>query len=80
MRSAEDGKITSVAWPDFVHWREQARGFEEMAVYAEAGGTFAWDDSAELLRGALLSQPFFDVMGVPLTMGRSSRSGSTAKR
>lgn len=48
LRSEEEGKVTSVAWPDFVDWREQARVFEDMAVYTEAEGTFAWDDSAEL--------------------------------
>jgi putative ABC transport system permease protein len=71
LRTAQEGKTPSVAWPDFVDWRDQARGFETMSVYAEAEGTFAWDDSAEQLSGALVTRDFFDLMGVPLALGRS---------
>jgi len=71
LRTAEEGKTPTVSWPDFVDWRAQSRGFEEMAVYTETEGTFAWEDGAELLNGAFVSAPFFAVMGVPLAMGRS---------
>jgi len=71
LRTAEQGKTPSVAWSDFIDWREQARGFESMAVYAEEAGTFGWDDSAEQLPGAYVTRDFFDLMGVPLALGRS---------
>ncbi|MCH7990965.1 MAG: ABC transporter permease [Gemmatimonadetes bacterium] len=64
-------RTDKVSWPDFRDWREQATGFEGLAAYAEAEEAFEWKGGAEVLPGARVTRDFFDVMGVPLSLGRT---------
>ena len=66
----EEGSI-EVSWPDFRDWAASADGFRGLAGYAEAGETFEWEGGAEVLTGARVTQNYFDVMGVPLALGRT---------
>jgi putative ABC transport system permease protein len=70
-RITGDGDTDTVAWPDFRDWREQASGFSGMAAWAEATGTFGWDDGAESLEGAYVTRDMFGVLGIPLAKGRT---------
>lgn len=66
----EDGAFSSVSWPDFRDWREQATGFAGMAAYYEASADFRWDDSAEQLEGAGVTHDLFEVLRVEPLLGR----------
>ena len=71
MRTSDPGQTQAVSWPDFRDWRDQAIGFEGLAAYTEAGGAFEWTEGAEEASGARVTRNFFDVLGVPLTLGRT---------
>ena len=70
-RTVEEGKTRTHSWPDFRDYREQASGFSGLTAYYETEGTFEWQGGAESLDGAGVAREFFDVMGVPLLIGRT---------
>jgi putative ABC transport system permease protein len=71
LRTDQEGASTEVAWPDLQDWRAEAASFVALAGWAEADESFEWDEGAETLPGALVTRDFFDVMGVPLHLGRT---------
>lgn len=69
---SDDG---TASWPDFRDWREEGSGVARLVAYAEVGSSFEWEDGAEALVGAIVTSDFFDVMGVPLALGRTFSAG-----
>jgi putative ABC transport system permease protein len=64
-------KGSSVAYPDVLDWRADARAFEEIAVIRGQTFNVAGDDRAERAKGARVSVNFFRVFGVQPQLGRA---------
>ncbi len=63
----------SVAWPNYVDWREQNRTLESLAVYAAYSTTILGGERPVQGTGAMVSEEFFDVLGVSPLRGRGLR-------
>jgi putative ABC transport system permease protein len=62
---------SSVAYPDVLDWRADAKSFEEIGVIRRATFNLAGADQAERATGARVSVNFFRVFGVQPQLGRS---------
>jgi putative ABC transport system permease protein len=62
--------VGSVAYPDVLDWRADARAFEEIAIYRHATFNVAGDERAERANGARVSANYFRVFGVTPQLGR----------
>ena len=71
LRTPDPDETDAVAWPDFRDWREQADGFEGLTAYAEDSGALEWESGAQIVTGSRVTRDFFEVMGVPLALGRT---------
>ena len=60
-----------VSPPTFIDWRNQTRGLEGMAAYAEVSKTYADPDSPEQLPGMSVSSGFFSLLRVKALHGRT---------
>ncbi len=61
----------NVAEPNVIDWRQRARGFEAIAVMSAQGPVaVVANDAATLARWTIVSEEFFDVMGVAPAAGR----------
>jgi putative ABC transport system permease protein len=61
-----------VSYPNFLDWREQSRAFEDMAICSRPlQFTLFGADESERLSGVLVSQNFFDFLGVAPALGRA---------
>ncbi|HUI40392.1 MAG TPA: ABC transporter permease [Terriglobia bacterium] len=77
------GSDMSVNWVNFLDWRAQSRLFEGMAAYDQAHFTLTGKGEPVLLRGGLVSAPFFSVLGAQPRLGRvfttpDDRTGAAA--
>ena len=63
-------KGSSVAYPDVLDWRADARAFEEIAVIRWQTFNVSGDDRPERATGARVSANFFRVFGVRPQLGR----------
>jgi putative ABC transport system permease protein len=61
----------SVAYPNFVDWRDQNRVFEEMAAIYPTSFNLTGDQEPERVRGELVSSSYFSLLGVQAARGRS---------
>ena len=59
---------------NFLDWRKQNRVFQHISAIAGEDFTLLGRDLPERLRGARVSHDFFDLLGVPPSLGRSFRS------
>jgi len=75
-----------IVWPDlyfssalFDRIAPTLDAYETFAAYGE-GWEYTWltDDGAERLRGPIATAGFFDVLGVPMTLGRGFQPGDDA--
>jgi predicted permease len=64
------GESWGVSYPDFVDARRQGRSMT-MAAWRYGGGTVSAPGDPEYLNGREISSELFDVLGVPLSHGRS---------
>ena len=62
---------SSVAYPDVLDWRADARAFEEIAVYRGTTFNLAGDGQAERAVGSRVSPNYFRVFGVQPQLGRT---------
>ena len=62
---------SSVAYPDVLDWRKDARAFDEIAIYRNQTFNVAGDDRAERASGARVSANYFRVFGVRPQLGRT---------
>ncbi|MCI0489448.1 MAG: ABC transporter permease [Blastocatellia bacterium] len=63
----------SVAYPDFVDWRDQNQTFEDMAAYDEGSFNLTGRGEPERISGASVSASLFSVLGVAPVAGRDFR-------
>ena len=63
--------ITS--WPNFIDWRERTASFDHMVTVRMRRWALTGESEAEEVRGAVVSRGFFDMVGVPLLLGRGFR-------
>jgi putative ABC transport system permease protein len=68
---AQGMQISSVAYPDVIEWRANARAFEEISVVRRTTFNVAGDERAERASGARVSSNFFRVFGVRPQLGRA---------
>ena len=62
---------SSVAYPDVLDWRANAKAFEEIAVIRRTTYNFAGADQTERANGARVSANFFGVFGARPQLGRA---------
>ena len=61
--------------PNYLDWRKEARSFSGLAAYRQESLTLTGVSAPDVLNGAGVSANFFDVLGVPPTLGRTFRPG-----
>jgi len=59
--------------PNYLDWRKDARSFTGLAAYRQESLTLTGVSSPDVLDGAGVSANFFDVLGIPPTLGRTFR-------
>jgi putative ABC transport system permease protein len=69
--TTEEDANAAVSWMDFVDWREQAEGYEGVAVFRRENHILTGIGVAERLLGAKVSAGFFDILGLSVQLGRS---------
>ncbi len=65
----------AISFPNFVDWRAGTRTFSEMAVYRGTSFLLTGRGEAEQIRGELVSDGFFRLLGVHPALGREFASG-----
>ena len=74
METTRNGQIMSVAWPNFVDWREQNQVFESIGIYRNMIVNLSGTDQPERLNGALASSDVFRAVGISPLVGRAFTS------
>jgi putative ABC transport system permease protein len=64
-------RTISVAWPNYLDWRDRARSFSALALSRDEPATLTGVDRAQRLRGRRVTANFFAVVGVAPAIGRS---------
>ena len=62
---------SSVAWMNFLDWREQSKSFEDLAAYRTLHLTLTGSGEPALLRAGQVSAPFFPLLGTKTILGRT---------
>lgn len=68
---AEDGRLLGISHVEFEDWVTQTSTFEAISLYGFNQFTLTGAGDPELLRGAIVSDQFFSLLGVPTRLGRS---------
>jgi putative ABC transport system permease protein len=76
---SRDELAREVSYPEFLQWRARARGFEGMLAMSSVNLAFTWQrrEGPESIRGRVVSEDFFSVLGVQPAVGRSFRPEET---
>ena len=61
------------SYPDYVDWRDQSRSFEAMAAFDSGTATLTGDAEPDRITTECVSHPYFDLLGVHASMGRTFR-------
>ena len=61
------------SYPDYVDWRDQSKSFEAMAAFDGITATLISTGEPEHISGEIVSQPYFDLLGVRAAVGRTFR-------
>ena len=59
------------SYPTYTDWKTQSTSYEQMAGFTSAAYSLTGSGEPERLNGAQATANFFDVMGVPPTLGRA---------
>ena len=65
-----DGRTMSIAWPDFLDWRERATSFEELAAIRRGIVNLTAPGEPERLVSRAVTSNFLHVLGVQPALGR----------
>jgi putative ABC transport system permease protein len=68
--TAESGRATAVAFPNYLDWRTGQQVFEELAARLPAGGVLTGDGEPERVIGRFVTASFFRTLGVRPAAGR----------
>ncbi|MCA1558124.1 MAG: ABC transporter permease, partial [Acidobacteria bacterium] len=63
------------SYPDYLDWKEQNQVFDSVAGYSRRSFTLTGRDAPDQLRGAAVTDSFFQVLGVEPVRGRSFQKG-----
>jgi putative ABC transport system permease protein len=74
-REAEGNMKNSVSAADYLDWSRMATSFTAMAAFTEATADLTGEGDPEKLPMALVSAPYFDVLGVRPLLGRTFQTG-----
>ncbi len=77
--STNQGSETSTSLVDFDAWRAQNHSFVSMAAYSDGPFLTAGGDAPERTRGALVTDGFFETLGVQPALGRVFSAEEHAK-
>ena len=69
--SLYDGAETRTSLADFDDWRARSFGFSAMAAYGDANLLVGGGREAEQVQGAMVTEEFFDLLGVRPALGRA---------
>ncbi|HNJ44410.1 MAG TPA: ABC transporter permease, partial [Acidobacteriota bacterium] len=69
-----------VAYPNFLDWRRQSQSFEQLTAYTATDFTFSGTEQAERIDGELVSDGYFDLLGVKPGIGRTFSPEETTVR
>jgi putative ABC transport system permease protein len=69
--SLNGGQQIRTSMPDFDDWRVANHSFTAMAIYSDAPFIAGGGDSPEHVSGTIVSEDFFDVLGVQPALGRA---------
>ena len=61
----------SIAYPNFLDWRDRNQSFDEIAAYRREGFNVTGGDTPEHIQGRLVSAAFFSILGTRPALGRS---------
>jgi len=64
-------QLYGVSWPDLFDWRKQAESFEGIAAFRPLDCDLTDGTSTQRIQGMSITRNFFDVVGVPLALGRT---------
>jgi predicted permease len=67
--------VVGINYPDFHHWRQNAKLFEGMAIWDDASMNFSDGKVTERIDGAAITHEFFDVLRVRPRLGRMFTAG-----
>jgi putative ABC transport system permease protein len=70
-----DRRPTNFSLPEFADWQARTQVFTGLAMFAMNPFTMSGDGDATAIRGAVVSDRFFDVLGVPFAIGRPLQPG-----
>jgi putative ABC transport system permease protein len=59
------------SFPDYLDWRTQSRSFEAVAAFDSGTMTLTGVDEPERIRAEVVSQPYFDLLGMRPSLGRT---------
>src|SRR5512133_316457 len=79
--TSKEGKLVSLSAPDFIDYRDQTKSFVGMAQIQEKSSANLSISGSEprRLNAALVGAKFFDLLGVPMQLGRGFIAGEDAK-
>jgi putative ABC transport system permease protein len=79
--TGKDGKLTALSVPDFIDYRDQTKSFVGMAALQErnSANLSVAGSEPQRLNSALVGAKFFDLLGVPMELGRGFAVGEDAK-
>ncbi|HEY2392932.1 MAG TPA: ABC transporter permease [Candidatus Angelobacter sp.] len=75
LRSADVNEQFDSSYPDFLDWREQQQVFDNLAGYSRNQVLWRGGKSPELLSSAVVTDNFFQTLGVRPGLGRDFRAG-----
>ena len=61
------------SYPDYVDWRDQSQSFTSMAAVDGSAMTLTGIDEPERIQAEVVSQPYFDLLGIRPALGRLFR-------
>lgn len=67
----KSGAPMSIAWPDFLDWRDQQKSFESLAAIQRGTVNFTGSGEPERLDIRYVTSPFFEILGVTPALGRT---------
>ncbi|MFW6206499.1 MAG: ABC transporter permease, partial [Gemmatimonadota bacterium] len=59
-----------LSYPDYLDYRRRAQSLEDLAAYTQRPFVFAYEDQATRTWGGVVSQNYFDVLGLQAERGR----------
>jgi len=69
----KSGSPMSVAWPDYLDWKQQSKSFERLAAIQRGIVNFTGTGEPERLDARFVTSDFFEILGVRPALGRVFR-------